>query len=44
MPETYGVLSWSGPGHGPQGKTKDREWVLQVFGELKSMKPSCVFV
>ena len=40
VPETHGVLSWSGPGDGPQGKTKDREWVLQAFGELKSMKPS----
>ena len=31
MPETHSVLSWSGPGDGPQGKTKDREGVLQAF-------------
>ena len=40
VPETHGVLSWSGPGDGPQGKTKDCDWVLQAFGELESMKPS----
>ena len=31
VPETHSVLSWSGPGDGPQGKTKDREGVLQAF-------------
>lgn len=43
MPETHGVLSWIGPGDGPQGNTKDREWVLEVSGEVESMKPSTVF-
>ena len=40
VPETHSVLSWSGPGDGPQGKTKDRERVLQAFGELESMTNS----
>ena len=40
MPETHSVLSWSGPGDGPQGETKDREGILEAFGELESMTKS----
>ena len=31
MPETHGVWSRRAPGDAPQGKTKDREWVLPTF-------------
>ena len=34
------LISWSGPGDGPQGETKDREGILQAFGELESMTKS----